>query len=70
MVTNPNAYAPCDFDFIFDPASGDDDFDGARYMFTPCIANEDTKLYINKMSPLPDSIKALNKSRVEGWFNL
>lgn len=70
MVTNPNAYAPCDFDFIFDPASGDDDFDSARYMLTPCIANEDTKLYINKMSPLPDSIKALNKSRVEGWFNL
>lgn len=70
MVTNPNAYAPCDFDFIFDPASGDDDFDGARYMLTPCIANEDTKLYINRMSPLPDSIKALNRSRVEGWFNL
>lgn len=70
MVTNPNAYAPCDFDFIFDPASGDDDFEGARYMMTPCIANEDTKLYINKMSPLPDTIKSLNRSRVEGWFNL
>lgn len=70
MVTNPNAYAPCDFDFIFNPASGDDDFEGARYMMTPCIANEDTKLYISKMSPLPDTVKALNKSRVEGWFNL
>ena len=70
MVTNPNAYAPCDFDFIFNPAASDDDFEGARYMMTPCIANEDTKLYVSKMSPLPDTIKALNRSRVEGWFNL
>lgn len=70
MVTNPNAYAPSDYDCLYDPASGDDDFEGARYMFTPCIANEDTKLYTNRMSPLPQAVKALNKSRVDGWFNL
>lgn len=70
MVTNPNAFLPCDYDFLFDPASGDSDYEGARYMLTPCIANEDTKLYVSKMSPLPASVEALNKSRVAGWFNL
>lgn len=69
-VTNPNAYLPCDVDFIFDPTTGDDDFDGARYVITPCLANEDTKLIIAKMSKMPDCVLALNKSLVEGWFNL
>lgn len=70
VVTNPNAFAPCDYDFVYNPAADDDPYEGARYLFTPCIANEDTKIYINKMSPLPASVKALNKSRVDGWFNL
>lgn len=70
MVTNPNCFLPCDYDFLYDPTTSDDDFDGARYLLTPCLANEDTKTYINRMSPLPPAIKALNKSRVEGWFNL
>lgn len=70
MVENPNSYLPCDFDFIFNPASSDDDFEGARYFITPCLANEDTKLYVNRMQPLSEALKALNKSRVEGWFNL
>lgn len=70
MVTNPNAFLACDYDFAFDPAASDSDFEGARYALTPCIANEDTKLYIDKMSPLPASVEALNKSRVTGWFNL
>ena len=35
MVTNPNSYLPCDFDFVFDPAASEDDFDGARYLITP-----------------------------------
>lgn len=69
IVTNPNAVAPCDYDFFYTPASDDDEY-GARYLITPALANEDTKMYIAKMSPLPDSVLALNKSRVEGWFNL
>ena len=68
MVTNPNAYAPCDFDFIYTPASDLDEFDGARYMFTPCLANGDTVLYVDRMSPVPPAVKAINKSRVQGWF--
>lgn len=70
MVTSPNAYAQCDYDFLYAPSASDDDFEGAKYMLTPCIANEDTKLYIDRMSPLPPAVKALNRSRVSGWFNL
>lgn len=69
MVTNPNAYVPSDMDFVYDPAE-DGSLNGARYFFTPCLANSDTYLYINKMSPMPASILALNKSLVKGWFTI
>lgn len=68
MVTNPNAYAPCDADFIYEPNEAEDDIDGAIYMLTPCLANCDTVLYEKKMSPVPPAVKALNRSRVAGWF--
>lgn len=68
MVTNPNGYAQCDYDFLFTP--GEDFEDGARYMLTPFLANDDTVMYIDRMSPIPPAIKALNKSRVNGWFHL
>lgn len=70
MVKNPNAFLPCDYDFAYDPATSDSDFYGARYNLTPCLANEDTKVIIAKASPMPNCVKALNKSLVEGWFNL
>lgn len=68
MVTNPNAYAPSDYDFIYNPAASDDDFEGARYMFTPCLVSPTTYLYIDRMSPVCPALKALNKSLVPGWF--
>lgn len=68
MVTNPNGYAQCDYDFLFTP--GDDFEDGSRYLLTPVLANDDTVMYIDRMSPIPPAIKALNKSRVNGWFHL
>lgn len=70
IVTNPNAYLPCDVDFLYDPATEESDFQKARYTITPCLANDSTKLYVSKMSPLPKAVKALNKSLVDGWFNL
>lgn len=70
VVTNPNCFLPADYDFLYEPSTGSDDYDGARYMLTPCIANEDTKVYIDRVSPLPASVLALNKSRINGWFNL
>lgn len=70
MVTNPNAYLPCDFDFIFDPAASQDDFEGARYLITPCLALNDVFLYESRMQPLPPAYEALNQSKVKGWFQL
>lgn len=70
MVTNPNAYAPCDFDFVYNPAAGTDEFEGARYLFTPCLAGPYTVLYTGKMSPVPQAVLNLNTSKVDGWFAL
>ena len=70
MVTNPNAYLPCDFDFVFDPSASDDDFDGARYLVAPALALGEVFLYEDRMQPLSTALKALNKSKVKGWFNI
>lgn len=70
MVTKPNAYAPCDYDFVYAPSTDDDEFSAVRYLMTPCLANPDTVLKANAMSPMPASIKAMNKSLVDGWFIL
>jgi hypothetical protein len=70
MVTNPNSYLPCDFDFVFDSATSEDDFDGARYLITPALALGDVFLYEDRMQPLSAALKALNKSKVKGWFNI
>jgi hypothetical protein len=70
VVTNPNCFAPSDADFIYTPAATTDEFEGARYTYTPCLANADTVLYKSKMSPVPASVLALNTSKVNGWFSL
>lgn len=70
MVTNPNSYLPCDFDFVFDPAASEDDCDGARYLINPALALGDVFLYTDRMQPLSTALKGLNKSKVNGWFNI
>lgn len=70
IVTNPNAYAPTDYDLKYTAATGDDDFEGARYLLAPALANSDTILYTSKMTPLPACYLALNQSKVDGWFHL
>lgn len=70
MVTSPNCYLDKDYDMIFDPSTGDDDFDGARYLFTPVLMMGREFAYINRMQPLPASVKALNRSKVDGWYLL
>ena len=68
MVTNPNAMCPADYDFLYEPSTGDSDFDGARYFMTPVLHGT---AYIDRMSPMPKSVlDARNKSLVTGWFEL
>lgn len=70
VVTNPNAVALCDYDCLYDPAASNTDYEGARYLITPGLGSECGYLYEAKMSPLPATIKALNTSKVSGWFKL
>lgn len=69
LVQNPNMVLPWDLDCIYDPAvvTSDSDFEKARYLFTPVIEGV---MYEDKMSPLPAVVKALNSSRVVGWFSI
>ena len=67
VVTNPNTCAPADYDMFYAPATGDEDFDGARYFIEPVLHEV---AFIEKMRPLPECIKKLNKSRINGWFEL
>lgn len=69
VVTNPNSFFPCDYDFIFDPAADDDDFDGARYLISVALALGDTFMIEDLMDPLPEAVKNINASKVDGWFN-
>lgn len=68
MVTNPNAYADKDMDFIYDPRTNDNDYEGAAYIFTPALAQEDTVIDLVAIGKLPPAVLALNKSRVKSWF--
>lgn len=66
-VQNVNAVAPTDLDMFDAPATGDEDFDGARYFYTPALGG---LMYTNKMQPLPEFAKKFNKSDVNGWFKI
>lgn len=70
MVTNPNCYLEEDYDCPFVPSTGDADYDGARYLFTPTLMEGKEYGWISKMSPLPKSVLALNTSKVPEWFKL
>ena len=66
MVTNPNAYADKDMDFLYD--ANMDGVDNLQYLFTPALAQEDTVIDLVAIGKLPPAVLALNKSRVKTWF--
>lgn len=67
LVKNPNTFAPNDTELMYTPATGASDFEGARYFLTPVLHGI---AYTSKMSPIPACVKAVNKSKVNGWFEL
>lgn len=67
LVKAINAVAPTDLDFFDAPASDEDDFDGARYSYTPALGGI---MYTNKMSPMPECVLALNIAKINGWFQI
>lgn len=73
LVTNINAVCSCDYDFLYSPVADvdlseeDADYENARYFFTPCLGG---LMYTHKMSVMPECIKKLNASKVNGWFKV
>ena len=67
MVKAVNAVVDCDLDMLDAPATGDEDFDGARYAYTPALGGI---MYTPKMSPVPACVKELNQSPINGWFQI
>lgn len=70
LVKNPNTVAPCDYDCLYTPVAStasDEDFDAARYFVTPALHGT---MYIHRMSPMPKVVLGINKSRINGWFEI
>lgn len=67
MVKAINAVASTDLDMFDAPATGDEDFDGARYSYTPALGGI---MYISKMSPMPACVLAENRAKVNGWYQI
>lgn len=67
LVKDINAVADADMDMLDAPAEGDEDFEGARYSYTPALGGI---MYLYKMSPLPACVLAKNIARVNGWFQV
>lgn len=64
LVTNPNAVLDCDYDMLYNPS----DPDGvANYLITPVMHGV---MWECRMSALPTCVKAINKSKVAGWFEI
>ena len=62
-ATNTKRLPPIS-DMVYEPSTG---FDGAKYMFTPALH---ATMWECRMSAIPACVKALNKSKVAGWFEI
>lgn len=67
VVKAINGVVDADCDMLDAPATGDEDFDGARYMYTPALGGV---MYTHKMSPMPACVLKLNQSPINGWFQI
>lgn len=67
LVTNPNSMLEVDENMPYRSTTGESDYDGAIYNITP-IMHEIA--YVARMQPLPACVLALNKSNIEGLFEI
>lgn len=68
VVTNPNCFAPHDYDMPFYTLPGSDEYEKPRLMFTPCLLGPDAIFIKDRMSPLPPAVEAMNISRYPELF--
>lgn len=67
LVKAINAVADCDGLMADAAATDENDFEGARYYYTPALGGI---MYTNKMSPMPACVLKLNESKINGWFQI
>lgn len=67
LVKAINGVFDADADMLDAPSTGDDDFDGARYLYTPALGGI---MYTHKMSPMPKCVLDLNIAKINGWFQI
>lgn len=67
LVKAVNGVIDADCDMLDAPATGDEDFDGARYFYTPALGGI---MYTHKMSPMPKCVLDLNIAKINGWFQI
>lgn len=67
LVKAINGVFDADADMLDAPATGDEDFDGARYLYTPALGGI---MYTHKMSPMPKCVLDLNIAKINGWFQI
>lgn len=68
LIKEINAFADSDMDMVYDSTEGDDEFEKAKYFYTPAVGG--VAILINKMSPIPACVLAKNVSRYNGIFML
>lgn len=67
LVKAINGVMDCDADMLDAATVGADDFDGARYYYTPALGGI---MYTHKMSPMPACVLSLNQSKINGWYQI
>ena len=68
LVKTINTVAPCDGDFVYMPTTGATNYaSSVRMSYTPVMHGT---MYIHKMSPMPQCVLDLNKSRFNGWYEV
>lgn len=69
LVENINAVSPCDNDFFLSPykATSSQKMDAAYVNFAPVLGGI---MYKHKMSPIPACVEKLNKSRINGLYEV
>lgn len=68
LVKAINAFADCDGDMPYTGTASTDDFEKAKYFYTPAVGG--VYIYIHKMSPLPQCVLDVNKSQFNGLYKL
>lgn len=69
LVKTINGVAPCDYDFLVQPIGtfSSSSQNEITVVITPVLHGT---MYKHKMSPIPACVEALNKSRINGWYEV